>query len=657
MQVSQVLRESGPISLQHRIEPSWRIAWRNFGPIHPEDTQEKGDLMSSTSPKPRVPAARFYFLCLLYLSLSFTSSLPAQEHMANLGTRHFELSMEMIPTSDGNYVTVAPVIRSSFPTAGPSVKIYLNKVDENSNVIWSRTIARFPDGQHVPLSVVEMHDAAGSAIGYAVTGFDFQFGNQDPIFVVTTDLNGHVTNYRTFGGFLPIAGANITPTAGVGNKIIQNLQGDLVIVGSVLLIDNVGVVPFLLNVDTNLNLQFMRLYHDARYVNNLFGFGSMANFDDIVAIPAMDDPQTGQLIPEGYLITGGTKPMGVPNSAETLVVRTDLGGTPLAAGIYGPLDTDPAESKGRAIELASNGLVKVVSHVTDPTGAPLTTQIFTLTAANLNLLHQVRYYGFISHGDIRETMNGEFILAGRGAWDKEGAVLRVKNNGNIVFYFGYGSTNVELLTDVHELYDGTLYSSGVTTTWCRGPADEYLVRTKPDGTLPGCPVLSLNIDILNPQDPMRDTGWLTEQLTVSNSHEVIDITPDTVKRHICPGPIVVPVPWDWFVRADYTRDLQVNVADAIGSLSRLFSGGPESIPANAADSNGDGTHDVSDVIHTLTYLFSNGPAPAAPFGEIGPDPNAEEPNIFDVDQFFTYFGINARNGETQSDLNFDLEVE
>ena len=127
--------------------------------------------MSSTSTKPKVPAAP-QILAILLLSLAATYPVSAQEHMANIGTRHFEMSMEMIPTADGNYVTVAPVVRTSSLSAGPAVKIYLNKIDENSNVIWSRRIAESPDGQHIPLSVVEIFDPSGNAVGYAVTGFE-----------------------------------------------------------------------------------------------------------------------------------------------------------------------------------------------------------------------------------------------------------------------------------------------------------------------------------------------------------------------------------------------------------------------------------------------------------------------------------------------------
>ena len=231
--------------------------------------------MSSSNPQRFMPASRLLGFLLLILGMSMP--VMAQEHMSNFGTPGFEMSMEMTPTSDGNYVTVSPVIRFN-TTAGPQLKIYLNKIDDNSDVIWSRKIGQMPTnnqpGNQLPLSVVEMVDAAGTAIGYAITGYNLQVNSPDPIFIVTTDLNGHVLQFRTYGGVIPIPGANIAPVRGVGNKIIQNHQGELVVVGSILLTDNVGIVPFMLNVNVDLGLNFMRLYHDVRFFNNLFGFGS-----------------------------------------------------------------------------------------------------------------------------------------------------------------------------------------------------------------------------------------------------------------------------------------------------------------------------------------------------------------------------------------------
>ena len=487
-----------------------------------ESIQKRGDPMSL------IPSATKSFgypimLILILLSVAVTEPLSAQEHMANLGTRHFEMSMEMTPTADGNFVTVGPVVRNNSLVGGSAVKIYLNKIDEDSQVIWSRRIAESPDGQHVPLSVVEVTDPNGSAAGYAITGFDLSLGMSEPIFVVTTDLNGHITNFRRFGGALPIPGSNLAPIAGVGNKIIQNQQGELVIIGSLLLTDQLGVVPFLLNVGTNLSLNFMRIYHDSRYLQQGFGIGSLAHFDDIAVAPAIQDPETGQFAPNGYLITGGTLQSGSSISAETFVLRTDLGGNPVVAVAYGPLAGESAYSRGRALEYTSLGLVKVVSHYFVPTGAPVSTQIFTLNPGNLVLLQQDHYHDFISLGDIRETVNGEFILAGRDVASTDGAVLRLRNDGRAPFYRGYGSANVELLTDVHELHDGTLYSSGVTTTWCRGSADQYLVRSRPDGDIPDCPFTHPGLLKTNPQNPARVIEWVMESLIGNSTSEAEDV--------------------------------------------------------------------------------------------------------------------------------------
>jgi len=90
--------------------------------------------MSSSTPKPKVLAA--HLISLMLLGLFTFSSVNAQEHMANFGTSNFELSMEMIPTTDGNYVTVSPIMNFNVTNAGLGIKIYLSKVDENSNVIW-----------------------------------------------------------------------------------------------------------------------------------------------------------------------------------------------------------------------------------------------------------------------------------------------------------------------------------------------------------------------------------------------------------------------------------------------------------------------------------------------------------------------------------------
>lgn len=76
-----------------------------------------------------------------------------------------------------------------------------------------------------------------------------------------------------------------------------------------------------------------------------------------------------------------------------------------------------------------------------------------------------------------------------------------------------------------------------------------------------------------------------------------------------------------FVRGDSNDDSEVNVADAIWTLSELFQSGPSSPCPEASDSNDDGAVNIADAQFTLNYLFSGGPTPAAPFGACGTDPD------------------------------------
>ena len=81
-----------------------------------------------------------------------------------------------------------------------------------------------------------------------------------------------------------------------------------------------------------------------------------------------------------------------------------------------------------------------------------------------------------------------------------------------------------------------------------------------------------------------------------------------------------------FRRGDSNADGERNIADAITTLSYLFSAG--TVPClDACDTNDDGKVDIADAIYLLGYLFAAGPAPLEPNEECGPDPTAEDPDL------------------------------
>ena len=626
------------------------------------------------------------FLQLVFCmsAVALTSSLSAQVFMKNLGTTRFELSVEMTPTSDGNYVTVGPVRRG--PNMPPGFDLYLNKVTPTGVLIWSRQIVEIDPaglGNTFPQSVTETFDPSGAPTGFAVTGGYFNGrAQQHPIFIVTTNVNGLPISYNTYGGF--VGSPNLPIVGGFGAQIIQTPNGELAVCGSVQLADRVGRVPFILVARRDLSLRFLRLYHDMRFFNqneNLFGFDMKGHFADIEMIrTSTDDGSTdgggtidggvvvdggidlggGVVVDGGGVVDGGIDLGGIdtgtndPNDngggvnkqegfvvvgttskvndwySEIIVMRTDMNGNPVAVGLYGPTQIP---SRGTALTVASSGDLEVAGLVLHSGGAP-STIVLNIDSATLMQLDSDEYYGFVTLGDIRELSNGDFLLSGR-EWssnNRDAALLRIQPDGSIVFGLGYGGRHVELFTDAHEMPNGDLYASGATTTWCSGPVDEYLVRTLADGSVAGCPVTPLNIDHAEPTELERFTKTRLLDLREVVEHTKRQLPPRTVVRLICPRIIVKPdIPWDWFIRADFDRNLKVDINDSVRTLQHLFADGEASVPKEAADANGDGETDLADVIYSLLFLYGGGSQPSGPFKEPGPDPSNIEGNVFTLE--------------------------
>ncbi len=80
-----------------------------------------------------------------------------------------------------------------------------------------------------------------------------------------------------------------------------------------------------------------------------------------------------------------------------------------------------------------------------------------------------------------------------------------------------------------------------------------------------------------------------------------------------------------FLRGDANDDSDVDLSDAIATLTFLFVGNQPIPCEDAADSNDDGTIDLSDALSTLNFLFVRGPAPRSPgvaFPWFDPTPDA-----------------------------------
>jgi hypothetical protein len=79
-----------------------------------------------------------------------------------------------------------------------------------------------------------------------------------------------------------------------------------------------------------------------------------------------------------------------------------------------------------------------------------------------------------------------------------------------------------------------------------------------------------------------------------------------------------------FRRGDANADGEVDIADAMFTLSWLFAEGVDPSCLDAADSNDDGEIDIADAIKTLGHLFAGEGDLPDPFGACGPDATEDE---------------------------------
>ncbi|HLU48050.1 MAG TPA: hypothetical protein VK116_08190, partial [Planctomycetota bacterium] len=134
----------------------------------------------------------------------------------------------------------------------------------------------------------------------------------------------------------------------------------------------------------------------------------------------------------------------------------------------------------------------------------------------------------------------------------------------------------------------------------------------------GTKIYDLN-DLIVAKDPsvrevsvaraINEAGEIAVEVVLEGDNEEFAI----FKRRIG---LLVPV--KEFRRGDANDDGNIDIADAVRTLTWLFAGAEEPGCRAAANTNGDGNVDIADPIHLLAYLFAGGPAPEPPHSECGP---------------------------------------
>lgn len=562
-------------------------------------------------------------------SLSLTTAVESQTYMRNLGTRYLEFSMEMDRTSDSDtsFISVGPKLSWTPTTAIVGLDIYLNKFREDGTLLFSHELEIIGvDGAPALAFPTSIREASNG--DFVITGVTSAHEHM-PIFLARTDPNGFPIFVNLYGA---IMGPNSTGTRGAGLQVIEDNAGNLVVVGSLIDQELMSQVPVFIKTGPFGGPIVLKAYQDQRFnipgvIPNL-GWGQFRD----VEMHGSNGPNQQP----GYVVTGyaGTNQPNNPIAApfrEMIVAHLDLAGNVIWYNAYGPQQSN---SIGTAVEVTSSGNLLVAGL------AQGATHVLRLTGAGAPLSCQL-VYGFTTLGDIQEVAPETFVFVGRDSSQPDQAMmLKMSATAGgammaIDFARGYGSEFVEFFTDVRVTSDGGFLPTGGTSTWCRGPADKYLVRTDPNGVV-GCYEYDAQIGIEIPQYPVRDIPTEIHDIEFTQA-ELHLVEPHSEMRFICPFVIEVdPWPWDWFVRLDANGDNNVDISDSIHSLNYLFSNGEAPDPIEAADGNSDGTVDVGDVVYGLEYLFSDGLPPLAPFPNVGPDPVQDFGHVSDPDSLIEF---------------------
>ena len=145
------------------------------------------------------------------------------------------------------------------------------------------------------------------------------------------------------------------------------------------------------------------------------------------------------------------------------------------------------------------------------------------------------------------------------------------------------------------------------------------------GPPPGNPVVDLTLSVeAGPNPAVAPITW-TNELGMPPILNTVVVNAASLAVEFNDGGIeLIEIVEIAFMRGDCNSDGQVNVADPIHSINRIFQGQPavENCPASC-DANGDDAFDASDIVYLLNYRFSGGPTPPAPFPSCGLDNGAD----------------------------------
>ncbi|GAB4254860.1 MAG: hypothetical protein Kow0079_11430 [Vicingaceae bacterium] len=440
---------------------------------------------------------RNYITFLQLLAIILTTKICKSQDtlfFKKLGDSSGDEEIENIITiSDGNLISIG--MSDSYSSNGDADAIII-KSDINGNVLWTKTHGNSFD--NMLLDIKELNTGEFIACGWTVNnGVDYDF------WIVKLDNQGNIVWEKQYGG-----------SGDEQAWSVDLLLNDYIVVGGT---DSYGAGltdVWAMRIDNNGNIIWQNTYGSSS------DDAPPGSYEEYVARSFVDN--------NNRIIIGGLSNGTPSNSYDIFTLKLDAQGNILWQYAYGDVDEEAfwnftSSYDGNYYYLSGNTnvpstqdgemwLVKI-----DTTGNIVWQKSF----GNTGTWDEILNISSSNDGVILSS----YIETNSNDWS--GALLKVNNQGNLIWSNKYKMGDLDWINDAKALSDGTIAIAGVTTNTTVWNQDYLFIRVNTSGTISGCNLITAYTPNVNTTNTTKQNINFSKTSTSTNSI-VINSTTQTL---------------------------------------------------------------------------------------------------------------------------------